>query len=98
MKILKSWWKWFKNSWKIIVLQLILGITIGIPFKIIELILLNIKKENPTLAIILCIALLLIFIPIYTFLFTKLISILWKPGDLFSKLQLTAEQNSTPRK
>ncbi|RLD11360.1 MAG: hypothetical protein DRI44_03820 [Chlamydiae bacterium] len=93
MSILRSWWKWFKNSWRIIVLQLIIGITIGFPVKIFELILLNIKKENPSLAIVMCVVLLLILLPVYTFIFTKLISVLWKPSDIYSKLQLTANQN-----
>jgi len=93
MNVFKSWWKWLVNSWRIIVLQLIIGLTIGIPVKLFELILLNIKKENPPLAIVMCVVLLLIFLPVYTFVFTKLISVLWKPSDIYTKMQLTADNN-----
>jgi len=93
MNVLKSWWKWFKESWRIIILQFIIGLTIGIPVKIIGLILENIKKGNSTLAFVIGVAMLLILLPIYTFIFTRCISFLWKPGDIYTKLQLTADNN-----
>jgi hypothetical protein len=34
---------------------------------------------------------------VYTFLFTRLVSILWKPSDLYDRLQLTADYIKEPQ-
>jgi len=93
MKIILSWWKWTKESWRIILLEFIIMILLGIPVKIIGKVIININKGHHSIAIILAVLFILIFVPIYTFIFTKCISFLWRPKDIYSKMQLTVEKD-----
>lgn len=90
MNILQSWWFWFKASWRVVVLSCILGLTLKLPAEFIMYIANKLGATMPVAGGTLLIMLLIIGVPVYTFCFTRLVSILWRPTDLYDRLQLSA--------
>ena len=88
---------WFKASWRVIVLSLVIGILLKLPANFIITIAERISDKVPVISLIMVLLLLLIVLPVYTFLFTRLVSILWRPSDLYDRLQLTADYEQKPQ-
>jgi hypothetical protein len=88
MQLAKSWWFWLKQSWRLLVIALVLELLVRLPARLVMHACADVFQKMPAALSISALLVLLLMLPWYTFLLTRLVAFLWAPGDLYDALRL----------